>query len=428
MVEIRFSNIANYLNISATKSISSIADQVTMAAVGFFSAVYVGREMGPSGLGVFAITSAIVLIVQALQNSALLEAMSVFSPRKHDFEKSKYFGFLLCLNMSWIGGITATFFLVCLMLHQIAIINKEVFLACSFALLYANFISLQQLYRRRLYIDSRPQAALAQSLIFVALVSVGFFTLSYLSIQSIPAVYIALSFGSAVICLVQSKKWLNGFVLPDLSSIREYCLDHIQYGRWVLITIPVSIGLTHGYYFLVANTLTMEHAGLLRAADTFVIPFQQLAIGVNMLLIPMASKHADHMPASQQWRLAITFLIPMVMAAIVFVLMIYMLGSNLLIWFYGEAMSEAAGILTVVALVSVAQAIAVPVGIALTSHKRPDLKFYSYIMAALVTLTIGVALVRSYGLFGAAIGVVISQSTYASAKWFWLTRHLRRLN
>ncbi len=88
------------------KSLFSIADQVSSATVGFLVAIYVGREMSANGLGVFAITGAIVLIVHASQNSAVLEAMSVFGSRRPPAERRKYLGFLFTLDVLWVGGIT----------------------------------------------------------------------------------------------------------------------------------------------------------------------------------------------------------------------------------------------------------------------------------------------------------------------------------
>ena len=72
------------------RSIASIADQGASAAITFVSSVFVGRLLGAEALGIFAMTSALVLIIRQAQAGVVLDPMSVFGPRRRPAERRRF--------------------------------------------------------------------------------------------------------------------------------------------------------------------------------------------------------------------------------------------------------------------------------------------------------------------------------------------------
>lgn len=403
----------------------SVADQVASATVGFLAAVYVGREIGAEGLGIFAITSVLVLIVRSLQNSAILEAMSVFGPRRSPSESRKYSGFLLGSELLWVGGVTGLGAVAAILGTGAGILDQAIFPAILSCLAYANLMGLQHLLRRQFYVEHRPVLALTQSSMFLVMVMAGLMFLSLAGNPSIPSVYAVLAASSAAVCVLQYPRWWGRVALPDAESVRRYITEHWRYGRWVLLTIPFVIGMYRGYYFLVGYLLSAEQAGLLRAADTLVIPFGQIGIGLSMFLVPLAVRTIDDTSAARQRTWTIRLTMPLLVVAALYAAALLTLGKAALVVVFGEAFLDATPIIPVLALIPLFQALATPATIALTSLRRPDLKCLSYVVATIATLSIGLLSIKNFGVFGAAMGLAFSTAVFAATQWLclaWLWR------
>jgi hypothetical protein len=64
------------------RGVASIADQAAFGAVTFIVSLFIGRALGAEGLGTYATTNALFLLVYSTYDSVLLEPMSVFGPRR----------------------------------------------------------------------------------------------------------------------------------------------------------------------------------------------------------------------------------------------------------------------------------------------------------------------------------------------------------
>src|SRR5512133_3419122 len=74
---------------------ASIADQAAFGAVTFIVSLCIGRALGAEGLGTYATTNALFLVIYSTYDSVLLEPMSVFGPRRSASARADYRGFLL---------------------------------------------------------------------------------------------------------------------------------------------------------------------------------------------------------------------------------------------------------------------------------------------------------------------------------------------
>jgi O-antigen/teichoic acid export membrane protein len=402
------------------RSFASIADQGAAAAITFLSSVFVGRLLGAEALGIFAMTSVLVMGIRQAQAGAVLDPMSVFGPRRPPAEQDGYLGFVVALQVLWVGGIALAAAVTATVLWFAAWIDANGFYAVIASLVFANVITLQYLFRRQFYVDEMPQRALVQSLMFLALCSAAFASYAATDRVSVVGVYLVLTGCSLAVCFVHAKPNLARASLPSRNEQRRYLSEHWRYGSWTLLTVPLSLVCYQGYFLLSGSILSVEEAGYLKAADALIAPFSQLAIGVSLMFVPIAARRFDAMAPGVQRRYGSQFCAAILSIAAVYAAVVFLFGAEIIDLIFGQRLSAAGAVVHTMALVPLLIAIGVPAGIMLAATRRPDLRLAAYGVAAATSVIVGFPLVGKAGLYGAAWGLVASQAALSAGLWFAL--------
>ncbi|MCU0894317.1 MAG: lipopolysaccharide biosynthesis protein [Rhodospirillales bacterium] len=408
---------------------ASIADQASSAAIGFLCSVFIGRYLGAEALGLYAITSVCVLLVSAFQGSIVLEPMSVFGAKKPAQEMPRYYGFLLGFQSLTVGVFTLILGFGALGAHAAGFIGRPLFLALAAAAVYANFICFQYFLRRHFYIEHQQYMATIQSAAYLALVTCGFLGLWWLGGATVVRVYVLLSLCSFAVCLVQCHLLAKKVGKPKMSVAKAYTRDHWMFGRWVLLGVPLGFMNYYGYFFVVASLLDTQSAGYLKAVDVLVAPFNQIAIGLSLMLLPMAARNIDRMSLAEQRRLAARITLPMATLAALYAACVFFAGEYALQLLFPGRMAEALPLVAIMAFLPIFQALPMPAGIILSALQRPYLRFLSYGLSVFGGLAISIPLILSHGLLGAAVGMLTSQILFVIGQWsclFWLWRRMRK--
>lgn len=399
------------------RSLASIVDQGASAAITFVCSVFIGRLVGAEALGIFAMTSVLVMGLRMTATGALLDPMSVFGPRRSKAERGGYLGFLVALDVMWIGGISALIALGTIVwsgMGNFSAVETRTVLA---SLVFANLVTFQYLMRRQFYMDQRPYSALAQSVGYLILSIAGLALYSLTHSITIVGMYLVLTACSLIVCAVQGTRLFREVRLPTADERRKFSHDHWTYGRWVILAIPVTISYYQGYFLLCGGLLGAQETGYLKAVDTFVAPFTQVAIGLALMFVPMLSKRYDQMSVAQRNAFTKKLLLGMMSISWVYAAALLFLGPTLLLMAYGEKLAPATEIIQTMAIVPLCIGLAQPAGIRLTANRRSDLRFVVNCVAALVTFGVGVPLIQNFGIRGATWGMCLSQATYALGLW-----------
>lgn len=408
---------------------ASIADQGAAAAISFVASVFIGRHMGAEALGVYAITNVFVLLIRAFQSSLVLEPMSVFGAKKSDREMPTYFGFLLGLQGAIVGGSTAVLAFGSLAAFWSGYIERNLLLALLAAAVYANLLSFQYFLRRQFYIEQRQYLATVQSISYLLLVIAGLAAMWWLSDVSVVDVYVMLSISSIGVCVFQGGRFWKRAARPTRADISRHGDDHWTYGRWVLLGVPLGILTYQGYFFNVGSLVSAEAAGHLKAVDTLVAPFAQVAIGLTLMLVPMTSRGIESMSLQAQQAHALRMALPLVGLSVVYCAAVYLGGEYALRALFGHGVEDAVPLVQIMALVPLFRALPLPPGVVLSALQRANLRFYSQVLASVATFCVSIPLVLAYGLTGAAWGMLISLVLYALSQWaclLWLWRRMAR--
>lgn len=408
---------------------ASIADQASSAAIGFLCSVFIGRYLGAEALGLYAITSVCVLFVSALQAAILLEPMSVFGAKKSAREMPGYYGFLLGFECSTVGVFTLLLAVGTLLASAAGFVGLPLLWAVVAAAVYANFLCFQYFLRRQFYIEHQQYLATVQSVAYLALVTLGFVGLWWLGGSTVVRVYLVLSLCSLIVCVVQCNVLAKKVRRPERSAVKAYARDHWSFGRWVLLGVPLGFMNYYGYFFIVGSLLGTEAAGHLKAVDVLVAPFNQIAIGLSLMLLPMTARNIDRMSLPAQRRLALRMALPLLGLAAAYATTVFLAGRHALQLLFPGTMAEALPIIGIMAFLPIFQALPMPAGIILSALQRPYLRFISYGFAVFAALVLSVPLILSQGLIGAAAGMLVSQIMFAVGQWlclFWLWRRMKR--
>lgn len=405
------------------RSLASIIDQGASAAINFVCSVFIGRLVGAEALGIFAMTNVLVVGLRLLQGGALLDPMSVFGPRRTGAERGGYLGFLVALELLWVGGFSALIAIGAIVWWGAGNFSQVEMRTILASLIFANLVAFQYLMRRQFYVDHQPYSALIQSLAYLGLGIAGLALYTLTHDITIVGMYLVLSICSLVVCAVQGMRLWREVRTPTAEERRSFSHDHWTYGRWVMLAVPVTIAYYQGYFLLSGSFLSAQDTGYLKAVDSFVAPFTQVAIGLALMFVPMLSRNYDQMSAAQRNAFTHKLLIGMMAISLVYAAAVFFLGPTLILMAYGQNLATAASIMPVMAIVPLSVGIAQPAGVTLTAHRRSDLRFIVNCVAAVVTFAVGVPLMKNFGLKGAAWGMCISQATYALGLWgalFWL--------
>jgi O-antigen/teichoic acid export membrane protein len=384
--------------------LASIADQGAAAAVGFLASVFVGRTLGAAALGLFAVTTVVLLALNGVQNALVLQGLSVLAARVPAGEARSYRAAVFWLDRCLAAGLLALGSLLIVTVGGLLGWNFGQVAAFLAAHLYFFFLSLQNLLRRQLYLDRRPLGALLQSCSFVVLALLGLAALAAGSAVSVTRVYLVLAASSALVCIAQSRLWRGQREWPGGAALLPTLERHWRFGRWILLAIPFVLGTYQGYYLLVGYQLSWEAAGTLRAAEVLVLPFEKLE-------------------AREQRRWCARLAALLAAFGLAYGLVLLAAGERFVVRLFGEELAGSAPLLPFLCALPLVHALVVPANILLMALLLPERNLASRVAATVVTLVAGSYLVSAYAVRGAAAGLVLSAVTFTALLWLGVLRH-----
>ncbi len=308
-------------------------------------------------------------------------------------------------------------------------IDRNLLYALLAAAVYANLLSFQYFLRRQFYIEQRQYLATVQSVSYLVLVIASLAVMWWFAGWSVVDVYVMLSISSLGVCVVQGGRFWRRVARPTRGDVSRYHEDHWTYGRWVLLGVPLAILTYQGYFFIVGSLISAEAAGHLKAIDTLVAPFAQVAIGLTLMLVPMTSRGIESMSLRAQQAHAIRMGLPLLGLSVVYGVAIFLGGEYALRTLFGSGIEDALPLVQIMAFVPLMRALPLPAGVVLSALQRANLRFLGQVLSAVGTFGVSIPLVLAYGLTGAAWGMLISLALFALSQWaclLWLWRRMAR--
>lgn len=177
--------------------------------------------------------------------------------------------------------------------------------------------------------------------------------------------------------------------------------DHWGYGRWALATSVISWLPSNLLLVAMSGFTGLAGSAAFKAMLNLVMPLLQSLSALAILLLPTLVRVRGR-PAFR--KLSLFALALFVGGAVAYWLALGAFAEPLVNVLYKGRYHHTAELLWVIGLLPISAAIIAVLSTMLRAIERPDQIFWAYVVSAIVTATVGIAALASWGLLGAAVG------------------------
>jgi O-antigen/teichoic acid export membrane protein len=397
----------NRLYSLAGTGLMSLASQGINSSNNFVSGIIMGRLCPKEEYGLYALGLSLVLLITDFQSTLISTPYIVYSPRLQSHDRRRYAG--------------STF------IHQIAFSAITAFLLlCGLGAVYAGmapqgftrvlevlaavivFIMLKDFIRQMCFASLNVKAALFVDSM-AALIQIGCLTLlAYSGALSADRTFLVVG----ISCGLTSAGWLfanRGLFVVELKQVLPDLRQKWSLVKWVTASQILWILAMSLYPLLLATFQGVQANGIWAACQSVIMIGNLIGVAAQNLLGPklvhvLAQRGVSEM-RSMIFKSTVVMFVIMSMLCILFVVF----GNSLVVLFYGRKYDGYGLVVSILALNLAVSSMTYPFSRGLFALERADLDFMVN-LAVVVTLLLGVWLVRTFGLPGAALGLLAANA------------------
>ena len=237
----------------------------------------------------------------------------------------------------------------------------------------------------------------------------------------------SLVLGGGCLCFLRPQR---RSVVPQPASelVRT---DHCRYGKWASATMASLWVSDNVYYLLLPVMVGLEGSAALRAIMNLVMPALHAVTALSAFLVPQFVKVLQTSGKDRLDHVMGMTLGVCIVGSVVYWAVLLLFRERLLWWVYDGRYVEYEGLLVMAGLIPLAKGGGSVVRAALRAMERPDLIFWGYSAALVVTMPIGLWLLTVGDVAGAVGGRLASSMATAMVLMWLCTRpalqtHVRR--
>ncbi len=404
------------------KGFWAVADQGLFATSNFVLNILLARWLAPDEYGAFGMAFAVFLLMGSLHSATLVEPMLVFGSDRYKDRLAEYLGVLVYGHFGFVSLGSLALLVTGLGFWSQG--SNSLATALVALALAGPFILLLWLMRRACYALLEPRLAAVGGALYMVLMCAGAFVLYRFEWLSTPSALGVMGASSFAVSL-----WL-AFRLrverPPLGGgklVGEALRSHWEYGRWSLANKGLAWVPSNLFYLLLPVWGGLAAGASFKAMMNLLMPMLQANAALTVLLLPILVRAREQSDFGSYVRFAlIVFLLPMVG----YWLLLGAFHRPLVDLLYAGRYVEYSGLLWLFGLIPVAACAKEVLSQSLRALERPGQLFLAYSFAAVVVLTLGVAFMYAWGIFGAGMGLLLSQIVVAVTVAVLLMSHLRR--
>jgi O-antigen/teichoic acid export membrane protein len=399
----------------------SILDQALVSLTSFFVSFTYARLLPRQEYGYFAITFSIFLFLAGFQNAIVLEPMSVLGPKSRAGNAMGYLKTTLVLN-AWLTvpvALALVFVGYVYRFENLRIGDSIVGLGLA-----TMAVSFYWFLRRACYFLLKPGiAAFGGACYGLSAVLLVFASRSWLSSMAPFAIVSgAASIASICILLVGYLRDHFAVVVPGLRP-REVLAENWKYGRWI-----TGVAFLYWLSSLVFSPMlgwwhTAASAALYKAAENFAIPLTHCFTALGLWLLPSFARRTSSFSATQYRQLAKQLTTTALAISAAFIALVASFGGRLAIWLYGSSYAACVPAIPLLCLgVGIRGVTDFGMGMVLRAAGVAAFQLWASLAAALLGITAGVALIRWYGVQGAAWAFLLSTCIQCLVTFWYFIR------
>ena len=398
------------LRVWGARSALSLIDQGFTSGAAFGVNIFLARWVSADKYGAFAVAFAGFLFVSGFQNVLLLEPISVFGPSRYAGRLSQYFKTQLLVHALLIGLLSASVIISGLLLKHFSPSNSLVGATLGGGIALP-FMLLLWLARRMCYIMQRPAIAAIGSASYLLFVAVGLLLLKHFAWLGSFTAFALLGIGSLLSSVVLI--WLLGILkswpTPQPSiSWRAALKENWTYGRWLVGSIFLFSISSQAQTFLVAASLGLSAAGILRAMQIPSLVMTQVVTATGLLVLPTLSYDFGQGLTRRMRHKALLVSVALLGITVSFGALLAIEAPRVGHLLFGDKYSSQIWLMPILCLIPVANGVAMGFSMALRASQKPRFDLISNLFAAPVAILSAVVFMHFWGLAGAAASMVLS--------------------
>ena len=379
-------------------------DQGLVATSNFILNILLARWLNPIEYGAFSVAYTIFLFLGTFHTGMLNEPMLVFGPGKYKGKIKAYLRVLLLGN--WIFGIIigTIFFLAYLAFLRF---TSSPLIPTFFGLAIASpFILFQWMMRRACYINLQPQLAAVAGAGYMALIFTGAFCLNYYEqLRPLTVLFIM------AIAHLFSGLWLF-FKLGihfNIHNDKELMVDifnnHWKYGKWASGTAALSWIPCNVFTLFLLLWGGLEASAAYKALINLVLPILHVITALGTVMLPIFVEKRD---LKEFRRLIIYFSFPYILGPILYFIFIRVFGDSMIHILYNGKYIEYVNLLWLIGIIPIIFAMVNLSVIVLQALELPYIIFRAHIISSVIVFTLGLLIVKVWGVYGAMVGWLIA--------------------
>ncbi|HEX4643564.1 MAG TPA: hypothetical protein VH161_08845 [Candidatus Acidoferrales bacterium] len=398
------------LRVWGKKSALSLVDQGLTSAAGFGVNVFLARWAPAEVYGAFAVAFAGFLFVSGFHNVLLLEPLSVFGPSRYAGRLPEYFKTQIVIHTLLVGALSAAVIFAGLLLWRFLPGNPltGAVLGVGVAL---PFLLLLWLARRMCYVMHRPATAILGSGFYLAFVCAGLFLAGRYGRVNAFNAFLLMAAGSLLAAgiLARALGLLSGGS-PRPSGISWFSAlrENWSYGKWLVGSVVLFSVSGQTQTFLVAASLGLGAAGILRAMQIPSLAMMQVVAATGLLVLPTLSRDFGRGLIERMSHKAMLVSAALVCVTLCFAALLALETTRVEHALYSGKYSADAWLMPLLALIPVFTGAGIGFDMALRASQKPRFDLVSNLFAAPVAIASAFLFVRWWGLAGAAASMLVS--------------------
>lgn len=402
----------------------ALLDQGLVSGSNFLVAILLARWLTRDDYGAYAMGFSIFILLYGFHNAFLLEPMSVFGPESYSnclvAYVKKLLGFHFALALILVVLVIAGIVIIPIAARDHSLISAlwGVCIAVPLVLFY-------WLCRRAAYLKFAPGLAVTGSTIYCLTVIIMAVVLkSWRSplmgfvIQSVAAI------PAALLLLRPLQSQADTRAGP---SNHEILRRHWRYGRWVMGSTLVTWISGYGYYVLVGMLLPMQDVAALRALRNFTEPCYRAMAAIILLVLPWASARYLEEGRSGLKRRTTQLCLLFGGSALIYVVTVCLFGNKLMALLYSGRYNGSSNLLLLATAPVVLIAVSLGSEVAVQVMQAPSEVFLAYGVSGAITLLLGIAFTRYWGLRGGLISILVSSAAVCVVLTYRCQKRLRAI-
>jgi O-antigen/teichoic acid export membrane protein len=394
---------------------ASLTDQFVYSGANFFLNVLLARWLLAAEFGGFGVSYSIFIMSTSFYNAFILEPLILFGSTTYKSQLRSYLQILVLLHFGITGLISAVIIAgTQLFLPASSMLLRQALTAAAISL---PFVLLSWLFRRIFYVEMKPRYASLTSVTYAVILLGSLALFHSRDMLYVGSGYWALglagSSATGVALLFLWKLGRNGIGENSTASrpgLGEVCRLHWNYGKWFFNSAAVN-WLTDIFYTPLLGTLSgLEAAGAYQAIQTLLQPVQQIRTAASTLLVPwFSSRVAQDMGKRNVHRAGWLLSLASVLLSGGYGLLLFLARRPLVRLVYQNEFYESYSWLIVLFVIgSLARSVVIGPSIMLRALSLSKYIFTAQAVSAFVTITVGILLVKYFGITGAAWGYFLS--------------------